>query len=488
MFENASMVSRAAEDGARSSCEDTGPLFTDYSGSGSFERAQQVHVQQLSKRDLSVHRAVTTRSIGRRKAIVPTDNGPNHLAPVDYALHDVFYEKEKHWRVRNTVGLFTGLFNCLCRSKGSGTSGALELRPRMSRAAASVLLQQSRLHQEALIETEDTRDMWEWQMEQQHSLTCLEHDLLERHSVEYPPGLSPYDLARNSGARRSSSASLLGELSRNASAHRDQDGTQDSLSATDSPPPDIYRQLNDPDLVSAILLLFEAALLRCRSEINIFCRVYMQQMVLSGYTLVKTLMDMEPATVFLRKVHAGYALESRIYTVLFRCFENDSFDDTGLTRILDRDTRSLTRLQDYFRLKCLDPEEALAMHNPSYDAAFHQFCANKSEEIASMFSWNMAYRNATERDRFMEAFLRAAKWVWLLHRLSNATNPTIHIVRVGRGMELHPVYVEAVAAPPPGSCPRCAAPKVEFMITPGFSAGRKVFKCNVYQHHRCQGA
>ena len=108
----------------------------------------------------------------------------------------------------------------------------------------------------------------------------------------------------------------------------------------------------------------------------------MQQMVLSGYSLVKTLMDMEPNTVFPRKVHASYALESRIYSVMFRCFENDSFDDTGLTQILDQDARALARLQDYFRMKSLDPEEALAMQNTSYDPSFHQFCANKSEEIA----------------------------------------------------------------------------------------------------------
>ncbi|MCO5583776.1 hypothetical protein L7F22_037690 [Adiantum nelumboides] len=87
----------------------------------------------------------------------------------------------------------------------------------------------------------------------------------------------------------------------------------------------------------------------------------------------------------------------------------------------------------------------------------------------------MVYRNAGERDRFMEdAFLRAAKWVWMLHRLANATNPPMQIIRVGRGMEIHPVYVEVVAIPPPSSsCPKCPVPKVEFMIMPGFIAPKQ---------------
>lgn len=393
--------------------------------------------------------------------------------------------------------LLGGILACLCRSKET-VAASKGVNP----AAATALLHHSRLHQEALAETEETRDMWEWQLEQQQTLTSQEHDLLEKQygvgGVRYP-----YDFARNSSARRSSSASLLGELSRNASARRDPQHLQDECSGlggispspgrtttrstVESPPMDLGRQLDDPDFVSAALLLFESALLRCRSEINIFCRVYMQQMVLSGYTLVKTLMEMEPNTVFFRKVHASYALESRICSVMFRCFENDSFDDSGLMQILDQEARAIARLQDYFRLKCLDPEEALAMHSPSYDVFFHQFCANKSEEIACMFSWSMSYRNAAERDRFMEAFLRAAKWVWMLHRLANATNPPMQIIRVGRGMELHPLYVEAVAIPPPSSsCPKCPVPKVEFMIMPGFIAPKTVFKSKVYQHYTCK--
>ncbi|MCO5583773.1 hypothetical protein L7F22_037687 [Adiantum nelumboides] len=503
------------EDGARSSCEDTGPLvFTDFASFRGGGGSQHEYVASSGRDDLpTYHRSHSRYTLGRRRAVVPTQGDQSYelfYASADEGARKLSQAGPRRGRPRQLLG---GILTCLCRSKdGAGSKNA-------NHPASTQLLQQSRLHHVALVETEETRDMWEWQMEQQQVLTSQEHNLLEKqcntYSAEGGAVQYPHDLARNSSTHRSSSASLLGELSRNASARRDQSmfslhddhfnsgghvgvdvspspcrtNSRPSAAMTESPPLELCRQLNDPEFISAALLLFESTLLRCRSEINIFCRVYMQQMVLSGYTLVKTLMDMEPDTIFFRKVHASYALESRICSVMFRCFENDSFDDSGLMQILDQEARAIARLQDFFRLKSLDPEEALAMHSPSYDAAFHQFCANKSEEIAAMFRWTMVYRNAGERDRFMEAFLRAAKWVWMLHRLANATNPPMQIIRVGRGMEIHPVYVEVVAIPPPSSsCPKCPVPKVEFMIMPGFIAPKTVFKAKVYQHYMCKPA
>lgn len=411
-------------------------------------------------------------------------------------LEELFYGKVKGHphRFRRPISLITGIFTCWSRNRDkSGSLQHFSTRPRLDSFSTAALLEQNRLQQEALLESQETRDMWEWQMEQQRVITCQEHDLLERNSMDINPLLGHVlpDLARNGS-----------QLIRNASMHSEQeskDGMMEAKSKNSpsssevSPPWDLASQLShvwhDPDLVSAMVLLFEAALLRCRSEINFFCRVYMQQMVFSGYTLIRTLKEMEPNTTFLKKVHASYALESRINSALFRCFENDSFDESGLTQIFEPGARAIARLQDYLRMKSVDPEDALAVHNPSYEPAFHAFCTNKSEEVMAMFSWNMGYRSATERDRFMEAFLRAAKWVWLLHRLANATNPPMQIIRVGRGQEVDPMYLEAVVVPPIGSCESCTVasiPKVEFMVMPGFIAHRKVFRCKVYQHYTCK--
>eukprot|EP00250_Pteridium_aquilinum_P026776 c33574_g1_i1 orf=16-1065(+) len=348
------------DDGARSSCEDTGPLvLTDFSSFRGGGGSQHEYVASSSRGEVpTYHRSQSRYTLGRRRAVVPTQGDQSYelfYASADEGTGKLNRAGIQHRRPRQLLG---GILTCLCRSKAG------EANKNRNNPATAQLLQQSHLHQEALAETEETRDMWEWQMEQQQVLTSQEHDLVEKQSSMNGAGEAmqyPYDLARNSSTRRSSSASLLGELSRNASARRDQSlfslqddhyngggflgveispspgrtATRPSTAMTGSPPLELCRQLNDPEFISAALLLFESALLRCRSEINIFCRVYMQQMVLSGYTLVKTLMEMEPDTIFFRKVHASYALESRICSVMFRCFENDSFDDTGLMQILD---------------------------------------------------------------------------------------------------------------------------------------------------------
>ncbi|KAI5076231.1 hypothetical protein GOP47_0008296 [Adiantum capillus-veneris] len=423
------------------------------------------------------------------------------------------------------LSVVTGIFTCWSKSKEKSGSfqHPLTSRQPLNKLSAPILLEQARLQQEALAETQDTRDMWEWQMEQQQDITSQEHTLLERNSVENPLKVLPELMGRSNSVNRSinSTASMLGQVTRTDSRSSFEQGregidgdeginqkvvsvqSRDDLSASgsimpagaESPSWDVHNQLTsiwlDADLVSAMMLLFESALLRCRAEVAYFCRVYMQQMVLSGYALIRTLMEMEPNTVFARKVHASYALEAHVHTVMFQCFESDSFDKSGLTRILDPLARATARAEEYVRMKGVDAEEALRAGSNSYDEAFHAYCAAKSEEIMGMFSWmSMGYRSAAERDRFMEGFLRAAKWVWLLHRLANSTHPPMHIFRVGRGHVIDPAYVESVSVPPIGTCPKCSAsspPKVEFMIMPGFiSPSRKIFRCKAYQHYICK--
>ena len=411
-------------------------------------------------------------------------------------LEDFLYNTSRRGhnshKFRSPVGLIVNFFTCWCKNRPH--SRTFSTHPGLRSFPAAALLEQNRIQQEALVESQETRDMWEWQMEQQRFITCQEHDLLEKNSLEMNPLLGHVpDLAR-----------IASQLIRNASIRSEQELKDEVMEEKEKNSPssrevspswelaspsrsDIWN--SDPDFQSAMMLLFEATLLRCRSEINFFCRVFMQQMVLSGYSLIRTLQEMEPNTVFLKKVHASYALESRINNALFRCFENDSFDETGLTQIFDPTLRAAARLQDYLRMRNIDSEDALNANNPAYEPSFHTFCANKSEEVMAMFSWSMGYRSTTERDRFMEAFLRAAKWVWLLHRLANASNPPVQIIRVGRGQEVDPVYLEPVALPPLTGCERCSnacTPTVEFMVLPGFITSQKVFRCKVYQHYQCE--
>ncbi|MCO5564872.1 hypothetical protein L7F22_018540 [Adiantum nelumboides] len=394
------------------------------------------------------------------------------ISQSDYEKYDTFYEKR-----RSAIGVITGIFTCWPKNK-EGQSGSFQGKSRqlatsgsrLNGLTAAALLEQAKAQQEALLETQDASDMWEWHMEQQQALASQEHEMLERTSSV-------------GGGDQLALPAIVG-----GSARTDDDDDHSASALQESPAWGWRRQ--EEIAAERVLQMFETALLRCRWEINTFCRVYMQQIVRVGYSLINTLMEMEPNTVFLKRVHASYALEARINASLFRCFENDSFDESGLTHIFDPGARATSRLQEFVRMRGADPAEALRMHAPTYEPAFHTFAAAKSEEVLALLpAAALAFRSAAQRDRFMDAFLRAAKWAWLLHRLATSTPPPATILRVARGHPVDPVYVEAVAVPPIGSCAICpvtSLPTVEFMIMPGFIAHRKVFRSRVYQHYMCK--
>lgn len=389
----------------------------------------------------------------------------------DNDRYEMFSEKR-----RSAMGVITGIFTCWPKSKeaqsGSfqGRQHVATSRSQLNGLTAAALLEQARAQQEALLETQDASDMWEWHMEQQQALASQEHEMLER----------------TSSVGGGDQLALPATHGGNAPNY---DYEDHSFGALQEPPAWGWRRQEEV-AADRVLQMFESALLRCRWEINTFCRVYMQQIVRVGYSLINTLMEMEPNTVFLKRVHASYALEARINAALFRCFENDSFDESGLTHIFDPGARTASRLQEFVRMRGIDPAEALRMHAPTYEPAFHAFAAAKSEEVLALLpAAALSFRSAAQRDRFMEAFLRAAKWAWLLHRLATSTAPSATILRVARGHPVDPVYVEAVAVPPIGSCKLCpvtALPAVEFMIMPGFITHRKVFRSRVYQHYMCK--
>ncbi|KAH7424304.1 hypothetical protein KP509_11G001700 [Ceratopteris richardii] len=422
---------------------------------------------------------------------------------------------------RSPIGLITAIFTCWSKTKEVKLAAEGELHktshsvnpfsetvPRLNKITAAALLEQTKAQQEALLEIQDTSDMWEWLMEQQQALANKEHDIFERRSnvasTDQLLSTSVATSARSalvpSGDRASAEESErpvvrhkkpseAGTLS--ASPGAGDDGEDEEWDSKAWASPISGRRHQEEIRPQRVPQMFEAALMRYRWEVNAFCRIYMQQIVKAGYSLINTLMELEPRTVFLRRVHASYALEARINAVMFRCFESDSFDESGLTHILDPGARAKSRVQEFVRMRPLDPSEALRMHSASYEPAFHTFAASKSEEVLPLLpAAALAFHSAEQRDRFMDAFLRVAKWAWLLHRVATATLPTTTILRVAKGHAIDPIFVEAVAVPPIGSCRYCpptSLPTVEFMIMPGFLLPQEhVFRCRVYQHFMCK--
>eukprot|EP00250_Pteridium_aquilinum_P012972 c21055_g2_i1 orf=171-1703(-) len=438
------------------------------------------------------HGGSSTKSNGVAGGGPGSISSESMLSQAGYDRYEGFYEKR-----RSAMGVITGIFTCWSKTKdvqsggfqGQHLAGPL---PRLNGLTAAALLEQAKAQQEALLETQDTSDMWEWHMEQQQAIASQEHEMLERTSnaaiSDQLSSAPPLALLPSNGSGGDNMRPLVRHKKPPEDETPEEDAEDDATQEWGSPAWGWRRQ--EEIAAEKVSQMFEAALLRCRWEINTFCRVYMQQIVKSGYSLINTLMEMEANTVFLRRVHSSYALEARINAALFRCFENDSFDDSGLTHIFDPSARAASRLQEFVRMKGLDPAEALRMHSPSYEPAFHNFAAVKSEEVLALLpAAALAFRSAAQRDNFMDAFLRAAKWAWLLHRLATSATQQATILRVARGHRVDPLYVEAVAVPPIGSCSRCpvtALPTVEFMIMPGFVTQRKVFRCRIYQHFMCK--
>jgi hypothetical protein len=105
-------------------------------------------------------------------------------------------------------------------------------------------------------------------------------------------------------------------------------------------------------------------------------------------------------------------------------------------------------------------------------------------EIWFLFPWNIVFKDTEERKSFTGAFLDAAKCIWLLHRLASSLYPAATILRVGKGMEINPQYVERMASSDT-LCSKCQKAKVQFMIAPGFQVHQKVIECQVYEHLLC---
>ncbi|KAJ7526841.1 hypothetical protein O6H91_16G025400 [Diphasiastrum complanatum] len=394
---------------------------------------------------------------GSKSLSLPEPTDPFEETPIMFSADDDSQElckPEKPWP-KGPLGVLTNLISCWHRRS-----------PKMKaweRRRASALLELSKRQQAALADKQDTIDLLEWQLEQLQVMAGKEQDLQESESARIKGLCSQVDTANPASTAEEILASLQ-------SPYRE--------TASDDP----YHRMQSS---STEVVLFEMAVIRARLSIRYFCNVFIKQMEISGYPVCRTLAEMEPSTTFLRKEHTALVLDSRINRAFFHSFENDSFDDTGLMTILDPEKRCASRLGEYKRMKTVNAIDAVNAKHSAYEPDFLKFCQVKTRDLWALFHLSMVFKSVEEREAFTGAFLDVAKAVWLLHRLAFSINPPVVILRVGRGMDINVQYVEPVATPD-RSCSRCVSPKVEFMVMPGFRAGRKVIKSQVYQHVQCK--
>ncbi|KAJ7550097.1 hypothetical protein O6H91_07G093300 [Diphasiastrum complanatum] len=393
--------------------------------------AQLPTITELAEEALSSKKDVDQSIKKKNKNVIFSAESAQHsFSYCENAVQDLC-SRGKSFRPRAFLSLFANFFNCWHQREP-------EERP-LPNAKVAALLELSKRQQEQLADKQDTIDMLEWQLEQLQAIACKEHELQSKEEGGFLKADNP-----------------------------------------SSSPPHIKRS----NEVSTTELLFEMAIIRATISIRCFCKVFMKQMEVSGYSVWRTLAEMDPRTTFLRKEHTAFALEARINKSLFQSFENDSFDESGLTKILDPINRCIVRLEEFKRMKLLDVGEAINPNHSAFEPDFFKFCESKTRELWALFPWNIVFNSSEERAVFTGSFLEAAKGVWLLHRLAFSMNPEAGIIRVGRRMDINPNYVEAVTVLPE-YCRKCQSSTVEFMIMPGFRA-LKTIKCQVYPHVLCK--
>ncbi len=68
--------------------------------------------------------------------------------------------------------------------------------------------------------------------------------------------------------------------------------------------------------------LFEMGVMRARVAVRYFCKLFMKQMEISGYSVWRTLQALDPDATFAKQEHTAYALESNLNKVIFKNFKN----------------------------------------------------------------------------------------------------------------------------------------------------------------------
>jgi hypothetical protein len=64
---------------------------------------------------------------------------------------------------------------------------------------------------------------------------------------------------------------------------------------------------------------------------------------------------------------------------LYHCFENDSFDDTGLTLIIDPKERCAARFEEFQRFRLVDSVDAANTAHADFEPKFLDFCEQKMQ-------------------------------------------------------------------------------------------------------------
>ncbi|PWA83064.1 hypothetical protein CTI12_AA171550 [Artemisia annua] len=229
--------------------------------------------------------------------------------------------------------------------------------------------------------------------------------------------------------------------------------------------------------------LFKSTVEVASKAIHDFSKPLINMMKAAGWDLDAAANSIEPDIVYAKRAHKKYAFEYHICQKMFSGFQQEHF---GLKSENETTTSKESFFQQYLALREMDPLDSVGQ-NP--DSDFGKFCRSKyilvvHPKMEASFFGNLDHRNyimggGHPRTPFYQAFLKLAKAIWLLHRLTYSFDPVIKVFQVSKGSEFSEVYMESVVknflVDENGE-----KPKVGLMVMPGFGIGGSVIQCRVY--------
>ncbi|KAA8543668.1 hypothetical protein F0562_021586 [Nyssa sinensis] len=205
--------------------------------------------------------------------------------------------------------------------------------------------------------------------------------------------------------------------------------------------------------------------------IHDFAKPLISLMKASGWDLDRAANSIEDSVVYSKRSHKKYAFEAYIARRMFHGISLQCYD---VDRVLGLD----------------DPVDAL-IGDP--DSSFAKFCRSKyllvvHPKMEASFFGNLDHRMFVTSGRhprtpFYQAFVKMARWIWVLQGTLASIEPKADLFRVKRGSEFSDVYMECVEELKEDVVffdEGRSKLKVEFMVMPGFRVGETLVKSRVY--------
>ncbi|GLJ32072.1 hypothetical protein SUGI_0645850 [Cryptomeria japonica] len=202
-----------------------------------------------------------------------------------------------------------------------------------------------------------------------------------------------------------------------------------------------------------IVKLLEFNMHNARESAKSFTECLMSFMKHAKWDLEAAANSIEPGVKYSNPAHRKLAFESYICMKMFQGFENETFYLTGsLSCIVNVEKHRKECFQEFQSMQNVEPLEMVSVMP---DCLFGKFCLKKFLEIVhhkmeSSFFGNFEHRNQIlngvhPRSPFYSVFLKFAKSVWLLHKLSFSLDPPASVFFIRGGEEFNGLYMENLA-------------------------------------------